>query len=130
MLVFDSEPLDGYFRGEPSAAATAKLLEQVDSGKEVGTLSTVNAAEVFYVLHRISPAMAEEKMRRLQAWRMRFQSTDAVWREAAKIKASTAIPLGDAYALATAVILRGVLVCSRDSHLRRAAGSRVRLHVV
>jgi len=126
MLVFDAEPLLAFFTGEAEAPAVRRLLDRVHQGKEEGGVCTVNLAEAFYFLHRRSEQDAESAVTALGEWGLVFHPADAVWKEAAKLKADHAIPLGDAYAAATALSLKAELVCGADSPFDKIAGVRLR----
>lgn len=115
-LVFDAEPLLAFFGGEDGAAAVRDRLLAVAAGHEEAVSNAVNLAEVLYVLRRRDPGRADGLLDWLLQAGIGVAPCEDTWREAARIKALNAVPLGDAFALATAVHTRGTLVVGRDPH--------------
>ncbi len=117
--VFDAEPLLAYFLGEDGAMKAAELLHQVSQGRITASASVINIAEVYYALKRLDEDAPEVAVQRLRAYGLHFTPvTDGdIWREAAMIKASHRLSLGDAFAAATAKVDDAILVAGSDPEL-------------
>ncbi len=117
--VFDAEPLLAYFLGEEGAMKVAKLLHQVSQGHAEASASIVNITEVYYALLRLDEGAPEVAIQRLRAYGLNFiPVTDgAIGKEAARIKASHRLSLGDSFAAATAKIEGATLVAGSDPEL-------------
>ena len=64
----------------------------------------------------MSPKLAEEKQRNLRLYGLKVVpiDDDGLWREAAKIKCDHAMSIADAFAVATAQILKTKLIVGSD----------------
>ena len=115
-LTFDSETVLAFFLGEVAGARVRDLFDEVRNGKAIGYINVVNLTEVYYILSRLSPAVAEEKQRILRAYGLKVVPVedDGLWREAAKIKCDHSLSLADAFAVATAKKFMSRLVVGRD----------------
>ena len=67
-VVFDTEPLLSFYRGEPGDTEVELLLNQVIEGSVQAYINIVNLTELYYILHRYSPEAADEKTRNLRAY--------------------------------------------------------------
>lgn len=114
-FVFDTEVILKFYLGEEGAEKVGKYLENVASRYDSGYISYVNLAEFYYILYRKSNRIAEEKMNNLLSFGIKPVDVKESWKTAAKIKAEEGIPLGDAFAAATALTLEAVLLVGRDS---------------
>ena len=119
-VVFDTEALLAFYLGEVGGEEVMKLLTEVQEGKVQGYLNIVNLSELYYILYRKSPMMAEEKERNLRGFGLEIVSVidDQLWKEAAKMKGKQALSLADAFAAATAKVLKAKLLTSRDEEFR------------
>jgi len=115
-FVFDTEVILKFYLGEEGAEKVGNHLEKVASGYDSGYISYVNLAEFYYILCRKSQKIAEEKVNNLLSFGIKPVDIKDIWKTAAKIKAENNIPLGDAFAAATALTFDAVLVAGRDSH--------------
>jgi predicted nucleic acid-binding protein len=121
MVVFDTEALLIFYLGEEGAEAVEDLLRRIQNKETKGFLNIVNLTEFYYILYRRDAAIAEEKVRNLRAYGMEIVPLmdNAIWREAGKIKGEHAIPLGDAFAVATAIAKKDKLVVGRDDDFEK-----------
>jgi predicted nucleic acid-binding protein len=119
-IVFDTESIIAFYLGEPPGKEVEKRLTRIMKGQLKGYLNIVNLAEVYYILYRKSPILAEEKERNLRAYGLEIVpvSDDALWKEAAKTKGKHALSLADAFAVATAKAKGATLLTGRDAEFR------------
>jgi predicted nucleic acid-binding protein len=77
----------------------------------------VNLTELYYILYRRSPDLAEEKERTLRGYGLVIVPVDdnTLWKEAAKMKAKHALSLADAFAVATAKVKKASLLVGQDA---------------
>ncbi len=124
--MFDSLALLAFLRGEKGADRVHQVLEEVGAGATNGFLSVVNLAEVYYIAWREQGGQAARAIREsIRQWGVRLVPVDeelAV--EAAKIKAANALSLADAFCVATAHLVDGV-VMTDDPEIRRLDGVAV-----
>ncbi len=115
-LVFDTEAILAFYLAEPGGETVRNHLEKVQSGEAEGYLNIITLTELYYILHRADPKLAEEKETnlRLQGLKIMPVEDDDLWREAAKIKGEHALSLADAFAVATAKICKSKLVVGND----------------
>jgi len=111
-LTFDSEAILAFFLGEAGAELVRDNLEKVQKGETEGYINILNLAEIYYILSRVSPTLAEEKQRNLRLYGLKIVpiEDDGLWRKAAKIKSIYSLSLADAFAAATAESLKTALV--------------------
>lgn len=120
MVVFDTESLLIFYLGEEGANTVENLLESVVNKEIEGLLNIVNLTEFYYILSRKDAVIAEEKVRNLKAYGIKIvPAGNSIWKEAGKIKAKYAIPLGDAFAAATAIVKNDKLVVRRDEDFNK-----------
>ena len=115
-LTFDSEAILAFFLGEAGAELVRDNLEKVQKGETEGYINILNLAEIYYILSRASPTLAEEKQRNLRLYGLKVVpiADDGLWRDAAKIKSNHSLSLADAFAAATAKSLKTALVVGSD----------------
>jgi len=119
-VVFDTEALLAFYLGEVGGEEVMKLLTEVQEGKVQGYLNIVNLSELYYILYRKSPMMAEEKERNLRGFGLEIVPVidNQLWKEAAIMKGKQALSLADAFAAATAKVRKAKLFTSRDEEFR------------
>lgn len=102
--------------GEPGAERVAGLLRQVLEQKITGYINVVNLAELYYILARKSRKTADEKERNIKSFGVKIVSVkdNALWKESAVLKANYSLSLADAFAIATAKMLKSRLVTGAD----------------
>ena len=118
-IVFDTEALLIFYLGEKGADQVKTYLEKIQ-GKEIeGLLNIMNLTELYYILYRKSPKVAEEKEANLRAYGIGIVPIldSKLWKEAGKIKGEHAMSIADAFAVATAKVEKAKLVTGRDEEL-------------
>ena len=116
-IVFDTEALLAFYLGEPSGKEVEERLVKMSKGELRGYLCIVNLTELYYILYRRSPDLAEEKERNLRGYGLEIVPVDdnGLWKEAAKTKGVHPLSLADAFAVATAKVKGANLLVGRDS---------------
>jgi len=119
-LTFDSEVILAFFLGEAGAELVRDSLEKVQKKEINGYINILNLTEIYYILSRVSPKLAEEKQRNLRLYGLRIVSINdnGLWREAAKIKCDHALSIADAFAVATAQNLKTKLIVGSDEEFK------------
>ena len=119
-LTFDSEAILAFYLGEAGAEIVRDSLEKVQSGAAEGYINVLNLTEIYYILCRVDPALAEEKQRNLRLYGLKIVPVedDGLWREAARIKSKHSLSLADAFAAATAKILKSTLMVGSDKEFK------------
>jgi predicted nucleic acid-binding protein len=113
-IVFDTEPLVAYFCDEPGSDTVETYIEAVE-GSADGYISAINLAEVHYVVRAIdSEARADAIVNVLEETGIRRVDTEETWPSAADFKFRYSPALGDAFALATAIQVSGMLLVGAD----------------
>ena len=115
-LTFDSEAILAFFIGEAGAELVRDNLEKVQKKEIEGYINIINLTEIYYILSRVSPKLAEEKQRNLRLYGLKIVpiNDNGLWREAAKIKCGHALSIADAFAVATAQNLKTKLMVGSD----------------
>ena len=115
-LTFDSEAILAFFLGETGAELVRDNLEKVQKKETEGYINILNLTEIYYILSRVSPKLAEEKQRNLLLYGLKIVPIEdnGLWREAAKIKCSHKMSLADAFAVATAENFKTKLIVGSD----------------
>jgi predicted nucleic acid-binding protein len=115
-LTFDSEAILAFYLAEKGGEVVRDNLHKIQNGMVEGYINIVNFTEIYYILARINPEIAEEKQRNLRLYGLRVipVTDDGLWREAAIIKSKHSLSLADAFAVATAKTLKSTLVVSSD----------------
>ena len=116
-VVFDTEALLAFYLGEPFGKTVERRLAKIMKGELKGYLSIINLTELYYILYRKSPDLAEEKERNLRYCGLEIVPIDdnRLWKEAAKTKGKHALSLADAFTAATAKIKKAQLLTGRDA---------------
>ena len=119
-LTFDSETILAFYLGEEGGEIVRDNLKKVQNGDAEGYINILNLTEIYYILYRVAPELAEEKQRNLRLYRLKIipVEDDDLWREAARIKGKHALSLADAFAAATAKILKSTLMVGSDKEFR------------
>jgi ribonuclease VapC len=117
---FDSEAILAFYLDEDGAEVVEDCLEQVQSGKAEGYISIINLTEIFYILSRVSPEMAEETEKKLRLLSLKVVPVEdnGLWREAAHVKAKHSLSLADAFAVATTEAFKSKLIVGSDKEFR------------
>jgi predicted nucleic acid-binding protein len=128
-LTFDSEPLIAYFLGEPGGKIVRDYLTKIQKKEIAGFISVINLAEVYYILYRMNPPLAEESCRVLNQFGLTIMpiEDDDLMRNAAKIKATHSLSLADAFAVATAEKQKSTLVIGSDKEFNGLATKLLRI---
>jgi len=115
-LTFDSEHIIAYFLGEPGGKIVRDYLTKIQKKEIAGFISVINLAEVYYILYRMNPPLAEESCHVLNQFGLTIMpiEDDDLMRNAAKIKATHSLSLADAFAVATAEKQKSTLVIGSD----------------
>ncbi|MCJ7610451.1 PIN domain-containing protein [Candidatus Bathyarchaeota archaeon] len=119
-IVFDTEVLLAYYLGEPAGKKVENLLRETMRRENTSYLNIVNLMELYYILYRKSPDLADDKEANLRGYGVEIVPVDddALWREAARIKAAHAISLADSLAAATAKMKTAKLLVGRDEEFQ------------
>jgi ribonuclease VapC len=117
---FDSEAVLAFYLDEEGAEVVEDCLEQVQSGAAEGYINVINLTEIYYILSRVNPELAEEKERSLRLLGLKVVPVEdnGMWREAAKVKAEHSLSLADAFAVATAEACKSKLVVGSDKEFK------------
>ena len=116
-IVFDTEALLAFYLGEQGGKEVEKRLVKITKGEIRGYLNLINLTELYYILYRRSPDLAEEKERNLRDYGLEIVPVDdnGLWKEAAKTKGRHPLSLADAFAVATAKVKKANLLVGRDA---------------
>jgi predicted nucleic acid-binding protein len=117
---FDSEAILAFYLGEAGGEVVRDCLEKVQSGAAEGYINVLNLTEIYYILCRVSPELAEEKQRNLRLYGLKVVPVedDGLWREAAHVKAKHSLSLADAFAVATAENFKSKLIVGSDKEFK------------
>jgi predicted nucleic acid-binding protein len=128
-LTFDSEAILAFYLGEKGGEIVRDHLQKVQNGDAEGYINVLNLTEIYYILHRVNPEIAEEKQRNLRLYGLKVVpiKDDNLWREAAKIKSKHSISLADAFAAATAKTLEATLIIGSDNELQNLKIRQLRI---
>jgi predicted nucleic acid-binding protein len=119
-LILDTEPILAFFLDEEGADKVEEYLELIETGKAKGYMSSVNLSEIYYILYRKSPEIAEDKFEKIIESRIVMVQPDIkIAREAGKIKDKHGIALTDAFAVATAIVKKGKLIVGGDRDFKQ-----------
>jgi len=115
-IVFDTETLLSFYLGEPRGKEVEMRLARAMKGEIRSYLSIINLTELYYILYRRNPDLADEKEKNLRGYGLEIVPVedDGIWKEAAKTKGRHALSLADAFAVATAKVKRANLLVGRD----------------
>lgn len=119
-LTFDSEAILAFYLGEAGGTIVRDNLNKIQNREIEGYINIVNLTEIYYVLARLDPKIAEEKQRNLRLYGLKVipVEDDGLWREAALIKSKHPLSLADAFAVATAQTFKSKLVVGSDRELK------------
>lgn len=113
-VVFDAEPLIAYFCDEPGSDTVETYIDAV-MGPSDGYISAVTLAEVHYIVRNIeSEDRADAVVDIIEETGIRRIDTTDTWRLTAEFKHRYSPALGDAFALATAESVDGMLLVGAD----------------
>ncbi len=126
---FDAEALLAFYLNEEGAEVVQNILEQIGDGSADGNISIINLAEIYYILSRKDPKLAEEKEKKLRQMGLKIVPVedDELWREAALLKSKHSMSLADAFAAATAKAYKAKLVVGSDSEFVGVNASLLRI---
>ena len=126
---FDSEAILAFYLDEEGAEVVEDCLEQVQSGAAEGCINVINLTEIYYILSRVNPELAEETERKLRLLGLKVVAVedDGLWREAAQVKAKHSLSLADAFAVATAEAFKSKLVVGSDKEFRELSIQLLRI---
>jgi len=115
-LTFDTEAVLAFYFGEAGAEIVGKSLSRVQNREIEGFINVLNLTEIYYILCRLDPELAEQKVSNLRLYGLKIIpiEDDELWREAAKVKAKHSLSIADAFAVATARISKSQLVVGSD----------------
>lgn len=115
-LTFDSEAILAFYLGEKCGEIVRDSLEKVQKGEAEGYINVLNLTEIYYILCRVDPELAEEKQRNLRLYSLKVVpiEDDGLWRLAAQIKSKHALSFADAFTVATAETLKTKLIVGSD----------------
>ncbi|MFQ5871063.1 MAG: type II toxin-antitoxin system VapC family toxin [Candidatus Geothermarchaeales archaeon] len=119
-VVFDTETLLAFYLGEPGGKHVERLLTEITEGELRGYLNIANLTELYCILYRKSPRIAEEKERNLRGYGLEIVPIhdNRLWREAAKTKGGHHLSLADAFAVATAKVKGSSLLVGTDAEFQ------------
>ena len=119
-LTFGSEAILAFYLGEEGGEFVRDSLGKVQNGDAEGYINILNLTEIYYILFRVDPELAEEKQKNLRLYGLKVipVEDDDLWREAARIKGRPALSLADAFAVATAKSFESKLVVGSDKEFR------------
>lgn len=114
-VVFDAEPLVAFLAGEPGSGRVLEHLQAVGRDETTGYVSPVTLAEVKYVAGRhLDEAVVAAFLDTVASLGVAQVDASDCWSSAAALKTEHAIPLGDAFAAATAEAVDGSLLVGAD----------------
>jgi len=128
-LVFDTGALLTFYLNEAGSDKIEEYLVNIQRGDAIGYLNIVNLTELYYVLYRLDPKLAKEKEMNLRLFGLKIVPVedDKIWRAAGEIKGKYALSLADAFAVATAFVLKANLVVARDEEIEIPGVGIIRL---
>ena len=128
-LTFDSEAILAFYLGEVGGAIVRDSLKKIQNKEVEGYINIFNLTEIYYILARVDPKLAEEKQRNLRLYGLKVVPVedDGLWREAALIKSKHSLSLADAFAVATAQALKSKLVVGSDKELKNLSIPLIRI---
>jgi predicted nucleic acid-binding protein len=126
-IVLDTQALLILYMDEKGSERVAELLNQVLDRKIIGYMNIVNLAELYYILSRKSKKIADEKERNIKSFGVKIVPVkdDVMWKEAATLKANHSLSLADAFAAATAKIMKSRLITGTDPEFDNIGGIQI-----
>jgi predicted nucleic acid-binding protein len=121
-VVFDTETLLSFYLGEPGGKEVQRRLSKTMKGEVKGYINIINLTELYYILYRRNPDLADEKERNLRGYGLEVVPVEdnGIWKEAARTKGRHALSLADAFAVATAKATKSSLLAGRDEEFNDA----------
>ncbi|MDR3314209.1 MAG: PIN domain-containing protein [Oscillospiraceae bacterium] len=116
--VLDACALLALLHDEPGAAFVADVICAANIGEADVSMHKVNLLEVYYDVYRsLGKAKADNVIREIQNQPIAIRSdiSDSLFEETGRLKASYKISFADAFALATASVMRAALLTA-DHH--------------
>jgi predicted nucleic acid-binding protein len=115
-LTFDSEAILAFYLREDGGEIVKEFLKKVEKGNAEGLMNIVNLTEIYYILYRKKPVLAEEKCNAIRIIGVKIVPLEdnGIWRRAAQIKSEYPLSLADAFAVATAEASKSTLVIGGD----------------
>jgi len=110
------------FNQEKGADKVETLLEEAENGQHDIYMNSINLIEVCYgFLRELGKDKSAELLEQIYAMPIQIVDTidDVIFSETSRIKATYAIPLGDAIGLATAIKLSGSFVSGDHSDIEK-----------
>ncbi len=106
--------------GEKGGEIVRDCLMKIQNREAEGYINVLNLTEIYYILHRLNPAIAEEKQANLRLYGLKVVpiEDDGLWREAAKTKSEHSLSLADAFAAATAKTHNSTLIVGSDQEFQ------------
>ena len=119
-LTFDTEAILAFYLGEEGAETVSDCLSRIQKGEVAGFINVFNLTEFYYILCRVDNKLAEQKLRNLRLYGLKVVpiEDDDLWREAACVKSGHSLSLADAFAVATAKMLKTELVVGSDREFK------------
>ncbi len=129
MVVLDTEVILRFYLDEEGSDIVGDLLREASDKRKRVLINIVNLSEIWNVLARKDPRVADDKVEMLRSFGVVFVPAvdDSLWRLAAAIKRDRRIPLADAFAAATAQLFGEALVVGDDEHFRDLGVELLRL---
>ena len=123
-IVFDAEPIIAFLDDEPGSDVVNEWIDRVASGEIDGYISPITKTEILYVGTRVGfdPGDVQASLDRLEALGVTEFDPRECWRDAAALKDTHSMALGDAYALATAQSVDGTLLVGADDDFDDVTG--------
>lgn len=126
--VLDTYAVLGYFLDEPSAETVAEILELARNSEIKLYMSWINVGEVYYIIQqRYDRKIAIDLLENLKAWPIElFQVSHELVILAGDIKAKYPMSLGDSYAAALTMRVRGTLLTA-DKEFQRLENNIIKI---
>lgn len=114
--ILDTYAVLGYFLDEPSAETTSEVLELARSNEIKLYMSWINVGEVYYIIQRrYDRKIAIDLIENVKAWPIELiEVSHEQVILAGDIKAKYPMSLGDSYAAALTMWVRGVLLTADE----------------
>jgi len=122
IFILDACALIALFKNEDGADKIKALLDEAQAGQATIYMNIINLIEINYLFYRaLGKDKSAELLEQIYAMPIQFIETidDVIFSETSRIKATYAIPLGDAIGLATAIKLSGSFVSGDHSDIEK-----------
>lgn len=116
--LFDTEPLVALFNDEKGSNKVEFLIQEVDSGKAEGFVSSLTLTELYYLYARDSEQKADEVIDDIKSSKLKLVSADEIIALRAGRYKLKSVPVADAIIAASAFECRAHLVAGPDEHFR------------